>query len=144
ESGARRRRIDRGTQRTPAYAGLASVSADTAVYRKHPRHPGGRSKRARTSVSTRVRRRHRALVFAPRAFGAPIGARREAGADRRLERPIAASQNPSTRWRSFADDFSHPRGAMNRRRAQILALWMVCLALASLVVVRARYITDLS
>jgi predicted exporter len=33
---------------------------------------------------------------------------------------------------------------MNRRRAQILALWILCLAVASLVVARARYITDLS
>ena len=33
---------------------------------------------------------------------------------------------------------------MSRRRAQILALWIICLALASIVVARARYITDLS
>ncbi len=33
---------------------------------------------------------------------------------------------------------------MNRRRVQILALWIACLALASIVVARARYITDLS
>jgi predicted exporter len=33
---------------------------------------------------------------------------------------------------------------MNWRRAQIPALWIICLALASLVVARARYITDLS
>ena len=33
---------------------------------------------------------------------------------------------------------------MNRRRALILALWMVCLASASIIVARAHYITDLS
>ena len=33
---------------------------------------------------------------------------------------------------------------MNWRRARIPALWILCLALASLVVARARYITDLS
>ena len=33
---------------------------------------------------------------------------------------------------------------MNRRRAQILALWIVCLASASIIVARAHYITDLS
>jgi predicted exporter len=33
---------------------------------------------------------------------------------------------------------------MNWRRAQIAALWLLCLAVASLVVARARYITDLS
>jgi predicted exporter len=33
---------------------------------------------------------------------------------------------------------------MNWRRAEIPALWLICLALAALVVARARYITDLS
>src|SRR5580692_11992505 len=33
---------------------------------------------------------------------------------------------------------------MNRRRAGVAALWIVCIAVASIIVARARYITDLS
>jgi predicted exporter len=33
---------------------------------------------------------------------------------------------------------------MNRRRASVIAIWLACAALASIIVVRARYITDLS
>src|SRR5580692_13135907 len=33
---------------------------------------------------------------------------------------------------------------MNRRRAGVAALWIVCIAVASIIVARAHYITDLS
>ena len=123
---------------------LSDYPADRAAYRQHTGDAGGRPSFSRAHLQSHVRRHVGPLDATAPAFRHLSRKVGEADPHRRRAGRHSFRGNTAGRWRPLAVDHRARSPAMTRPGVVGTLVWVVLAAIAAVVVVRARYTTDLS
>src|SRR6185437_9893026 len=143
--GAHRRRpgpARGGARRAQAGGRFPRASRGGGADREHPRHPRGRSRRARAHLRPFAFRRARIVAPGARAARGVAAVAGGARRDRGLGCGGAARGDRAGGRRPVAH--ADPSGEVSVRRALPVALWLLALALCAVQVARTRFVADLS